>query len=69
MVKILGICGSPRKKSAFTALEAALEAARNSGEAVETELVELRGKKISLCIHCNQCLKRQEVTVPSLPMI
>lgn len=60
MVKILGICGSPRKKSAYTALEAALEAAKNSGEAVETELVELRGKKINFCIHCNQCLKREK---------
>ena len=58
MVKILGICGSPRKKSAYTALNTALEAAENSGEEVETELVELRGKKINLCIHCNQCLRK-----------
>ena len=47
MVKILGICGSPRRKSAYTALLAALEAARDSGEQVETELVELRGRKIN----------------------
>lgn len=59
MVKILGICGSPRRKSAYTALKAALEAAENSGEAVETELVELRGKKINLCVHCNHCLKNK----------
>ena len=58
MVKILGICGSPRKRSAYSALEAALEAAKNSGEEVETELIELRGKKINPCIHCNNCLKK-----------
>ena len=27
MVKILGICGSPRRKSSYVALQAALEAA------------------------------------------
>ena len=57
MVKILGICGSPRRKSAYTALLAALEAAKDSGEQVETELVELRGRKINPCIHCNKCLR------------
>ena len=42
MIKILGICGSPRRKSAYTALKTALEAAEKSGEEVQTELVELR---------------------------
>ncbi len=56
MQKIIGICGSPRKKSAYTALEAALEAAKAEG-GVEVELIELRGKKISPCIHCNKCLR------------
>ncbi len=58
MVKILGICGSPRRRSAYTALQAALEAAEKSGEAVQTELVELRGKNIHPCVHCNQCLQK-----------
>ncbi|MFV0464603.1 MAG: flavodoxin family protein [Lachnospiraceae bacterium] len=57
MVKILGICGSPRKKSAYTALEAALASAAECGEQVETELVELRGKQFHLCVHCNKCLR------------
>ena len=57
MIKILGICDSPRKRSAYTAMEAALQGAAASGESVETELVELRGKKINFCIHCNKCLK------------
>lgn len=59
MVKILGICGSPRKKSAYTALKAALEGAEKSGEEVQTELVELRGRKINLCLHCNSCLRKK----------
>lgn len=55
MAKVLGICGSPRRKSSYTALKAALEAAAAQG--VETELVELRGRKINLCVHCNKCLR------------
>ena len=43
MVKILGICGSPRRKSCYKALETALEAAKNAEEGVEGELVELQG--------------------------
>lgn len=57
MKKIIGVCGSPRKKSSYTALKAALQAAEEIG-GVETELIELRGKKLNFCIHCNQCLKK-----------
>ena len=32
MVKILGICGSPRRRSAYTALQAALEDSRCAAE-------------------------------------
>ena len=56
MLKILGICGSPRKKSTYTALQAALQAAEAEG-GIETELVELRGRKIANCVHCNKCLR------------
>jgi len=59
MVKILGICGSPRKRSSYSALEAALQGAAASGETVETELVELRAKKINFCVHCNKCLREK----------
>ena len=45
MVKILGICGSPRRKSSYTALQAALEAAKAQGD-VEVELVELRARNM-----------------------
>lgn len=56
MVKILAISGSPRKKSTYSALTAALEGAKTV-EGVEVELVELRGRKINPCIHCNKCLR------------
>ena len=56
MLKILAICGSPRKKSTYTALTEALKAAEEEG-GIETELIELRGRKINYCIHCNKCLK------------
>ena len=54
MVKILGICGSPRRKSCYKALETALEAAKNAEEGVEVELVELRAKKMNFCIRLQQ---------------
>lgn len=56
MVKIIGICGSPRKKSSYKAMDAALAAARAQGD-VETELLELRARKMNPCIHCNKCLR------------
>ena len=56
MVKILGICGSPSRKSSYTALQAALEAAKAQGD-VEVELVELRARNMKPCVHCNKCLR------------
>ncbi len=56
MVKILGICGSPRRASTYYALNEALKAAADV-EGVETTLLELRGKKINPCIGCNRCVK------------
>ncbi len=56
MVKILGVCGSPRKASTYYALEQALEAAK-AVEGVEVELIELRGRKMNFCVHCNKCVK------------
>lgn len=57
MSKILGICGSPRRKSSYTALTAALESAEAQG--VETERIELRARKMNPCVHCNKCLRDQ----------
>jgi multimeric flavodoxin WrbA len=57
MVRILGICGSPRKASTHYALSRALEAAEAVGD-TETTLVELRGKTINPCIGCNACVSK-----------
>jgi len=58
-VKILGICGSPRKAASEYALTQALEAAAGVGGVggVETDMIELRGKTINFCIHCDKCLR------------
>lgn len=46
-IKILGICGSPRKgRTTATALQVCLDAARAVDERVQTELIELAGMKI-----------------------
>ena len=57
MIKVVAVCGSPRKKSMYTALQTALDAAKATGNDVEVELIELRGRKINCCIHCNKCLR------------
>jgi multimeric flavodoxin WrbA len=56
MVKILGICGSPRKAATEYALQRSLQAAA-AVEGVQTEFVSLRGRKLGFCIHCDRCLK------------
>lgn len=56
-MKILGICASPRKKqTTYAMLEAALNAAAEV-EGVETELIELAGKKFGGCLACGKCMK------------
>lgn len=58
MVKILGVCGSPRSG----ATEKMLQEALNSLAAVtgvQTEWITLRGKKIAPCNNCNYC-KREK---------
>lgn len=54
-VKILGICGSPRNGSTLYALRQALAEAEKYG--AETELVHLKGRKITPCIACDKCLR------------
>lgn len=60
MIKVLGICGSPRKGNSQYLLEKALEAAQKAapGE-VETELYSIRGKKFAPCISCFKCGDQQ----------
>lgn len=55
--KILGICGSPRRKSGSEyILDAAMERV-SSIEGIQTETILLSGKTFSWCIHCDKCLR------------
>ncbi len=58
-IKVLGICGSPRKnKSSRFELEVALEAAENTApDLVQTELYSFSGKTFHPCDACFQCMK------------
>jgi len=58
MVKIIGICGSPRNAATEYALKQALEAAEEV-EGVETRFFSLMGRKLNFCIHCDQCVKQE----------
>lgn len=57
--KVLGICGSPRKKATHRAVEWALEHFA-SEYGVQTEFFALRGKIINFCIHCDVCVKKKQ---------
>lgn len=62
MIKILGICGSPRKGATLFALEQALEEARKLPE-IETEIWSVRGKKIGFCVHCDACMRNKVMCI------
>ncbi len=58
MAKILGVCSSPRKKSATEyMIKIALGKAQSLG--VDTEYISLRNRKINPCIHCDKCIREQ----------
>lgn len=58
MLKIIGICGSPRKKATYRALEEAMNAVKaEGGDEVETEIISLQGKKCNPCLACNKCIR------------
>lgn len=57
MKKILGVSGSTRKNATEVALALSLEAARQAG--VDTEMVLLREKKVTPCIHCDRCIREE----------
>ncbi len=55
-LKVLGICGSPRKGNTLFLLEKALDAAKKGGSGVKTRAVSLRGKKVAPCNSCFWCV-------------
>ena len=61
-MKIIGICGSPRKGNTEFLLREALKAARKKG--AETELILLRKKKIKFCKGCDDiCSKTHRCVI------
>lgn len=57
MLKVLGICGSPRNGNSKFLLEQSLEAAESVSSEVEIEYCSIRGKKIGGCVMCQSCEK------------
>ncbi|WP_295615475.1 flavodoxin family protein [uncultured Methanobrevibacter sp.] len=55
-MKILGICGSPRKGASDFLLRKALNDLEKE-ESFETKFITVMGKDISPCRHCNTCVK------------
>jgi len=59
MIRVLGICGSPRDGNSKFLLEKAIEAAETAGadlmQEVEAEYWSVRGKKLSGCVACGGC--------------
>jgi multimeric flavodoxin WrbA len=58
---ILGICGSPRKKSTEYVLREALKTLEDSG--LKTEFFSVSGKNLSPCQHCDYCLRNKECKI------
>lgn len=58
MIKILGICGSPRKGATEYSLKESLKMAETIPD-IETELILLRKKKIGPCLHCDRCIREE----------
>lgn len=63
MIKIIGICGSPRKGNTEWMIQKALEGAKQAG--AETELILLREKRIEMCkgICSDNCIKNQKCVI------
>ncbi len=57
MIKVLGICGSPRVGNSKFLLEEALDSAKFASEEIEVEYYSIRGKKIGGCVMCQSCEK------------
>ncbi|RBQ23625.1 Iron-sulfur flavoprotein [Candidatus Methanobinarius endosymbioticus] len=55
---VVGISGSPRKKTTEYVLNKALSDLKEQG--FETEMFTIRGKEINPCKHCDYCLKKKE---------
>ncbi|MEW5815942.1 MAG: flavodoxin family protein [Spirochaetota bacterium] len=55
-VTVVGVSGSPRQGATLYSVKEALAAAADI-PGVKTELIDLRGKEIHYCIHCDRCIR------------
>jgi len=58
-IRLIGICGSPRKGGTEYAVRAGLERAAMEYGA-ETDFFSVRRKDIKFCIHCDYCIRKQQ---------
>lgn len=58
-VRLLGISGSPRKRSTDYVVREALEYAQEKYD-VETDYFSARSKEMKFCIHCDHCVKTKQ---------
>lgn len=58
-IRILGISGSPRKKSTDHVVQEALKYAQEKYD-VETEYFSASGKELKFCIHCDYCVRTKK---------
>ncbi|HHU31282.1 MAG TPA: flavodoxin family protein [Clostridia bacterium] len=63
-VKIMGVSGSPQKGATQFSVREALEAAAEI-PGVSVDFIDLKGKKINFCIHCNRCVKNGLLYCPT----
>jgi len=58
-IRLLGISGSPRKKSTDYAVKEALKYAEEEF-GVEIDYFSASGKKMNFCIHCDYCIRNKQ---------
>lgn len=63
MIKILGICGSPRHGATEYAIKEALKAAQDIVPEIEVDYWSVRGKKIGPCVHCDACIRNHTMCI------
>jgi multimeric flavodoxin WrbA len=57
-IRLLGVCGSPRRGGTERAVQEALRYARERHGA-ETDYFGVRGKSIGFCVHCDACVRKK----------
>jgi multimeric flavodoxin WrbA len=57
-IRLLGVCGSPRRGATDRAVDEALRYARER-HGVETDYFAAKGKKLGFCVHCDVCVDKR----------